>query len=134
MAISAMVADSSGQALPPPPAVAEASLKRPRRETTMSLEEHEAEMESETQRLLAELDEDMQRQQGGSNRRLFAAAQEKAASFLLDAPPGSESEGRLPLRLITGQRKVAWRWFQDGQVEHMIGIGCKRPFSPFSDE
>eukprot|EP00931_Biecheleriopsis_adriatica_P063768 TRINITY_DN38686_c0_g1_i2.p1 TRINITY_DN38686_c0_g1~~TRINITY_DN38686_c0_g1_i2.p1 ORF type:complete len:120 (+),score=30.35 TRINITY_DN38686_c0_g1_i2:42-401(+) len=93
----------------------------------------------EAERLLSELasevDDQQKRQQLKRRKTRDESLQSAAANALMAADPGTDTTERLPLRLLTGQRCVAWRWLaEDGTFQHMIGIGCSRPFSPFSDD
>ncbi|CAE8649468.1 unnamed protein product [Polarella glacialis] len=88
----------------------------------------------EANRLMSELDAQHQRQKRRRLQQGDAAAKNKAARDLMDGLPGTEVSLRVPLKLLTCQQKVAWqRIGEDGQMRYMIGIGCTRPFSPFSD-
>ncbi|CAJ1359912.1 unnamed protein product [Effrenium voratum] len=96
-------------------------------------EAREAKQLREAEALLAELEEERQRQR--KRRKTDHPAKLQAASALMAAEPGVTSPLRLPLQLLTMQRCVAWRWPNaEGKMQHMIGIGCSQPFSPFSDD
>mmetsp|Transcript_40333 Transcript_40333/g.79667 ORF Transcript_40333/g.79667 Transcript_40333/m.79667 type:complete len:160 (-) Transcript_40333:101-580(-) len=67
-------------------------------------------------------------------QRTKEEAQAKVAKELLEGPTGIEPPQRLPLRLLTAQRLVAWQLQHAcGKIEYMVPIGSNAPLSPFSD-
>ena len=57
----------------------------------------------------------------------------RAASMLMEGPPGTSVTRPLPLRSITKHRSVAWQWMVGGQMHYPVPIGCSRPLSPFQN-
>eukprot|EP00929_Paragymnodinium_shiwhaense_P012673 TRINITY_DN12015_c0_g1_i2.p1 TRINITY_DN12015_c0_g1~~TRINITY_DN12015_c0_g1_i2.p1 ORF type:complete len:180 (-),score=22.27 TRINITY_DN12015_c0_g1_i2:16-474(-) len=59
---------------------------------------------------------------------------EKAAKELMEGPVGHALKDRLPLRMLTRLRAVAWQWTVNGKTHYPVPIGSTRPLSPFSSD